>query len=97
MFATTTRTTEVKATSNKDYRCDYIFVLQLHSGQIVVGQANNPSKRICSINSGYNKSIPRSLQVNRVIGVKEQGETRTFAGVVAKMCNTYGKDNVIAV
>lgn len=96
MFATT-QTAEVKTTQRKDYRCDYIFVLQLHDGRIVVGQANNAGKRICSINSGYNAAIPQPLQVNRIIGVKEQNETRTFAGVVAKLCERYGQDKVIAV
>ena len=87
-----TRTVEVK-----NYKPDFIFVLQLHSGQIVVGQANNPAKRVASINSGLNPLIKGSLQVNRIIGIKEQKGDRTFASVVSKFCERYGEANVIAV
>lgn len=91
---TDTPTTSVKV---KSYRPDYVFVVQLHSGVFVIGQAHNPAKRIASINSGLNPSIKGSLQINRVIGVKEQSEERTFAGVVRKFCKQYGEDKVIAV
>ena len=96
MLATQTAV-QTQTTKQPNYKCDYIFVAQLHDGRIVVGQANNPAKRLCALNSGYNKAIPKSLQINRILGVKTQNESRTFAGVVAKMCNRYGKDNVIAV
>lgn len=84
-------------TQVKDYKPDYIFVVQLHNGKFVVGQANNPTKRIASINSGYNKLVKGSLQVNRIIGIKEQNNERTFAGVVKTFCDRHGEDAVIAV
>ncbi len=96
MLATNTAQ-QNQTTQKTNYKCDYIFVAQLHDGRIVVGQANNPAKRLCALNSGYNKAIPKSLQINRIIGVKEQTEQRTFAGVVNKMCERYGEDKVIAV
>ena len=40
-----------------------IFVLQLHSGQIVVGSAANPCKRIAAINSGLSPEVAKPLQV----------------------------------
>lgn len=97
MLATTQQTQTQKTTQQKDYRAPYIFVVMLHSGEVVVGASSNPAKRICSINSGYNKAVPKPLQINKIIGVKSQNESRTFAGVVAKMCSRYGKDNVIAI
>lgn len=81
----------------KDYKPDYIFVIQLHNGKFVVGQANNPAKRIASINSGYSKLVKGSLQVNCIVGIKEQNEDRTFAGVVKTFCDKYGQDAVIEV
>lgn len=84
-------------TQVKDYKPDYIFVIQLHNGKFVVGQANNPTKRIASINSGYNKLVKGSLQVNRIVSIKEQNEDRAFAGVVKTFCERFGEDSVIAV
>tara|TARA_R110002050_G_scaffold79877_1_gene170775 strand:- start:542 stop:754 length:213 start_codon:yes stop_codon:yes gene_type:complete len=69
----------------------------LHSGEVVVGAASNPAKRICAINSGMNKAIPKSLQINKIIGVRDATEQRTYLGVVKKMISTYGADRVIAV
>ena len=79
------------------YVPDYIFVVQLHDGRYAIGQANNATKRIAAINSGHNPLIKGSLQIHRVVGVKEQNETRTFAGVVQRFCDKVGQENVIAV
>lgn len=81
----------------ESYVPDYVFVAQLHDGRYVIGQANNPAKRIASINSGHNPLIKASLQINRIIGVKPQDEQRTFAGVVQSFCDRYGSENVVAV
>ena len=75
----------------------YVFVIQLIDGRFVIGQAENPSKRIASINSGHNPAVPKTLQVHTIIGVKEQNGERSFASVVSKFCETYGEANVIAV
>lgn len=87
-------TTQVR---KKDYRPDYVFVAQLHDGRYIVGQASNPSRRLASINSGYHKLVRGSLQINRVIGIREQNEERSFAGVVNHFCAKFGNDQVIAV
>ena len=97
MPVTFTQQSPTKTVGVKSYRPDYVFVIQLHSGVFVIGQAHNPAKRIASINSGLNPSIKGSLQVNRVIGVRPQNEERTFAGVVKTFCKQYGEDKVIAV
>ena len=81
----------------KNYKPDFIFVIQLHDGRFVIGQGNNPAKRIASINSGLNPAIKGSLQVNRIVNIKEQNEDRSFAGVVTQFCNRYGQEKVIAV
>ena len=94
IFTATTPTNTVEV---KKYTKDYIFVVQLHNGTFVIGQAHNPSKRIAAINSGLNLLVKGTLQVNRIVGVKEQNESRTFAGVVNTFCQEYGNENVIAV
>ena len=97
MPTTFTATTPTKTVEVKKYQPDYVFVVQLHNGTFVIGQAHNPSKRIAAINSGLNPLVKGTLQVNRIIGVKEQKETRTFAGVVNTFCEQYGNEKVIAV
>ena len=49
----------------------FVFVVQLHDGRFVIGAATNPCRRITAINSGMNKAVPKTLQVNRIIGIKE--------------------------
>ena len=97
MPTTFTATTPTKTVEVKKYQPDYIFVIQLHDGRFVVGQCSNPSRRIASINSGINQAVKGTLQVNRIIGIREQNEIRTFAGVVKTFCDQYGADKVIAV
>ena len=74
-----------------------VFVLQLHDGKIIIGTATNPCKRIAAINSGLTPGIPKALQVNRVIGIKDvtdyRNQVTTFKAFEAK----YGVGNVIAV
>ena len=83
-------------TRAENYIPKWIFVLQLHNGCYVVGHANNAARRISNINSGCNPAV-KSLSVNRIIGIKEQNEERTLAGVVSKFCEKYGADRVITV
>lgn len=92
--ANTTRQTEVEF---KDYKQEWIFVIQLIDGRWGIGQSGNPSKRIASINSGFNPMVPKPLSVHKIHGIKEQNESRTFAGVVAQFCKKYGEDKVIAL
>jgi hypothetical protein len=91
---TTTKTTTHEV---KSYIPEYVFIVQLHDGRFVIGQGNNPAKRIASINSGYNKLISGCLQVNRIIGVKPINEDRSFVGTVNKFIESYGEDFVIAI
>ena len=88
-------TTKTQVTKN--YKPNYIFVLHLVDGRFVVGQGNNPSRRISSINSGMNPAIPKCLQIFKIVGIKPQEGERTFASVVKQFCEEYGQDNVIAV
>ena len=81
----------------KKYTADYLFVLQLHDGRYVIGQANNAGKRIAAINTGYHPDIPKSLQVNRIVGIKEQTGDRTLISVVRKFADAYGDDAVLVV
>ncbi|WP_136988967.1 hypothetical protein [Synechococcus sp. UW140] len=91
-------TTQTKqSTAPKTYRPDFVFVVQLHSGKFVIGQANNPSKRIAAINSGLNPSVKGTLQINNIVGIKEQTEQRSLISVVNMFVNKYGVDNVITV
>ena len=93
-FQNTTTTSKIE--KNGSYVPAYIFVLQLHTGEFVIGHANNVCRRIASINSGCNSSV-KALSVNRVVGIREQNEERTLAGVVSKFCDTYGASRVIAI
>ena len=81
----------------KDYKPDWIFVVQFIDGKFGVGQSANPSKRIAAINSGFNPACPQPLSVHRILGIKPQDKGRTFTGVVARFCENYGEDNVIAL
>jgi predicted GIY-YIG superfamily endonuclease len=75
----------------------YVFILELKDGRIAVGQGTNPSKRISTINSGLNASLPHSLCVNRIVGIKEVTETRNIVSVCKQLIDVYGEDIVIAV
>ena len=75
----------------------YVFVLQLHNGKYVIGSATNAAKRVAAINSGMNPAITKTLQVNRIIGIRPCNETRSLPSVVAKYCERFGENNVIAV
>ena len=90
-------TTQQQQEQTKRYTADYLFVLQLHDGRYVVGQANNAGKRIAAINTGFCPSIPKALQVNRIVGIKEQTGERTLISVVQKFAETYGDDAVLVV
>ena len=84
-------------TTTKTYKPDFVFVVQLHNGKFVIGQANNPAKRIAAINSGLNPLVKGSLQINNIVGIKEQTEERSLISTVNKFVDTYGLDNVITV
>ena len=81
----------------KTYKPDFVFVVQLHSGKFVIGQANNPAKRIAAINSGLNPLVKGSLQINNIVGIKEQNEERSLISTVKKYVDRFGVSNVIAV
>ena len=75
----------------------FIFILMLHSGKFVIGSATNAATRIAAINGGMNSAVPKSLQVNRVIGVKPVNDTRTLPSVVASYCERFGEERIICV
>ena len=84
-----------EATTKKQDRS--VFVLQLHSGQIVVGSAANPCKRIAAINSGLSPEVAKPLQVNRILGIKPMTADRKIYTVFRHFEQQYGEGNVIAV
>ena len=94
--ATVQNQTTTKKSNNK-YTADYLFVVQLHNGKFVIGASDNPGKTIACLNTGYYNAVPRSLQVNRIIGIKDQNEERRLMTVVSKFCSKYGDDNVIVI
>ena len=84
-------------TTTKQYTEGYVFVLLLHNGRYVIGQATNPTKRIACINSGLNRAIPRSLQVNQIVSIREKNDNRSLPLVVKHFCDRYGDDKVKAI
>ena len=92
-----TATSEQVTSSSVSYKQAWVFVLQLTTGEYVVGTASNPSRRISSINSGMNKSIPVPLSVYRVVGVREQTEERTLISVTKQLCERYGSERILVV
>ena len=96
VIQSTQQSTAVQATT-KTYKPDFVFVVQLHDSRYVIGQANNPAKRIAAINSGLNPLVKGSLQINNIVGIKEQTEERSLISTVNKFVDTYGLDNVITV
>jgi len=97
MQTKTVETTSTIQSKQKRYVADWIFCIQLHNGKFVIGSSNNPVKKIAAINTGFYRAVPKSLQVNRVIGIKEQNEERSLMSVTKKFCDKYGDDNVIVI
>jgi len=81
----------------KKYTAEWVFVVQQHNGTYIIGTANNPSKRICAINSGMNPMIKQSMTINRIVGVKEQTEERSLISVANKFIDQFGTGKVIVV
>ena len=81
----------------KNYKPDYIFVVQLNDGRYAVGQAHNPTRRICAINSGLNPLVKEALQIYRIVGIQPQNEERDLISVVTKLSKRFGNDRVLAV
>ena len=71
--------------------------MQPHDGRFVLGADMNPGKIIAALNTGFYSAVPNSLQVNRIIAIKEQTEERRLTKIVAKFCDRYGVDNVIVI
>ena len=91
-------TTKVnQATSAKNYKAEWVYVVQLNDGRYVVGTATNPSRRISSLNSGMNKAVPEPLSIYRIVGIQPQTEERTLISVTTKLCDRFGADRVVAV
>ena len=83
--------------NQKTYQPDYIFVVQQYDGTYIIGAANNPCKRICAINSGFNNAIPMSHTIARIIDSRETNEQRTLVSVVKYFCDKFGSESVVAV
>ena len=83
----------------KDQTTDqkFIFVLQIHDGRFLIGQATNPCKRIAALNSGCHPNLRKALQVKHVLAVKPMTENRNLCSTVYRFCEEYGPDSVLAV
>ena len=100
LTATTGYSTTQSTTTNESIRKQqntHIFILRLHDGRLAIGQASNVGRRTASINSGLHPSLPKSLMVKEVLGVKPITQTRTYVSTVRHFCDTVGADNVVAV
>ena len=96
--STIASTTKVnRTTAVKNYKAEWVYVVQLNDGRYVVGTATNPSRRICALNSGMNKAVPEPLSVYRIVGIKEQTEERSLISVTKQLCDRFGSDRVLAV
>ena len=96
-----TTTFETAHTGTKTQKTDQqhtcIFIVQLVDGRYVIGSARNASKRICALNSGLNPSVPKSLQIYRIIGIRDITEQRTLPSVVKKFCDKYGDNRIVVI
>ena len=63
----------------------------------MLGTSGNPVKKIAAVNTGFYKAVPKSLQVNRVIGIREVNSERTLMSVTKTFCDRFGDDNVIVI
>ena len=75
----------------------FVFVVQLKDGRYAVGSGTNPAKRIAALNSGLNQSLPKSLQVHRIVGIKPVNADRNEVIVFGKFEARYGQGKVLAV
>lgn len=75
----------------------FVFILELKDGRIAVGQGTNPSKRISTINSGFNPCLPKPFYVSRIVGIKEVTDNRNIVSVCKQLIDVYGEELVIAV
>ena len=82
-----------RAKANAKHR--WIFVVLLQNGKLVVGSANNASRSIAAVNSGYYKEVPNAYSIHRIIGVKAVTEERTLDSVVAKLSTRFGSNKII--
>ena len=87
-------TTQFEVTTEKPR---FVFVLQLVDGTIAVGSATNPCRRIAAINSGLNPAVKKSLQVYKIVGIKDMTSDRNEVTVYKKFAAKYGESKVIAV
>ena len=78
-------------------KTNWVFVLQLINGQIVIGTASNPCRRIAAINSGLNPAVKQSLMVHKIIGIKEVNSERNAVSVYKHFASKVGKSKVLVV
>ena len=81
--------------NNSRHTC--IFIVQLMDGRYVIGSAKNAARRICALNSGLNPAVPKSLQIYRIVGIKDINEDRTLPIVVNKFCEKYGSERIVVI
>tara|TARA_R110002012_G_scaffold321319_1_gene548638 strand:- start:63 stop:398 length:336 start_codon:yes stop_codon:yes gene_type:complete len=76
----------------------FISVLQMNDGKIVVVQASNQGAAISSINTGEcNDFYPNGGGIYKILGTKDVTETRTLESVSKRFAEKVGKDNVYSI
>lgn len=94
----TTFETETTPTQCQNkYVHDYVFVVELLDGRIVIGSSNNTAKRIARLNSGMCKAIPEKHQIHRIVGIKEQTTERNLISVTKHFIDKYGQSKVVVI
>ena len=88
---------ENKIDLSKSTKKRHIFVCQLHDGRYVIGTSTHPTQRIAALNSGANPAVPKTLQINRLIGIKPVTEDRNMITTAKRYINKYGADRVICI
>ena len=95
--ATVESTVRNKTAQQPRQKSTFVFVLELHDGRFVIGQAANACRRISAFNSGLTPGFPKPLMVKRIVGVKDRTEDRCIISTYKRFADQYGADNVIAV
>lgn len=74
-----------------------VFAVLLLDGRICLGSAKKAGRTIAALNSGKYPAVPKSLQVYKILAVKDITETRTLPTVTQRFCAKYGADNVVVI
>ena len=84
-------------TATPETKHSFVFVVKLIDGRYAIGSANNVAHKIAALNSGLLPQVKKSLQVSRIIGVKDINNERNLPSVVSKFVTSKGLDRVVVL